>query len=195
MFLIRRPSEAFIQQTIETQSQRPVTYPGTCLGWTKESRCPVGFAKNQWQYIIGQGEEDYHSAKQALNEWRMLNFDWFQLVRHPEFPSQGGTLCTLVRTMGIYSLNVARIVYVEDDSQGHRFSIGYGTLPEYPLSGEERLTVCLDPDTQNVIYEIFSFSRPASWLVQLGSPYVRRVQKKFCTDSSIAMKTVTQGGE
>ncbi len=189
MFLVRRPTEAFIERTIETQSQYAVTYPETCLGWTRESRCPVGFVENQSQSIIGDGEEDYLLAKKVFNEWKMLNFDWFQLVRHPEVPIEGRTLCMLVRTMGLYSINVARIIYVEDDSHGHRFSIGYGTLPAYPISGEERLTVSLDPVTQNVIYEIFSFSRPASWIVRLGSPYVRRVQKKFCHDSSAALKT------
>lgn len=186
LFLLRRPNEAFIQETMESQRDQQLTYPG--VGLTRESGCPAGFRKNQWRAVIGAGEEAFLRAKQALADWRMLNLGWVEVVSAPESIREHAHVCTLARTLGVYTLNVARIVYVDDDDAANRFGFGYGTLPEYALSGEERFTVTYDPATQDVVYEIFSFSRPTSLMVRLGQPFVRRAQRRFCCDSVAAME-------
>jgi uncharacterized protein (UPF0548 family) len=186
LFLLRRPNEAFIQETIESQREKQLTYPG--VGLTRESGCPAGFRENQWRAVIGAGEEVFLRAKDALANWRMLDLGWVEVVSTPDSLVENALVGTLARTLGTYSLNVARIVYVDDEDAGTRFGFGYGTLPEYPLSGEERFTVTYDPTTQDVVYEIFSFSRPTSLMVRLGQPFVRRAQRRFCCDSVAAME-------
>ena len=185
MFLLRRPSDAFIQQVVDAQRNAELTYPSA--GLTRESGCPAGFYENRWQSVIGSGSDQFERAKSAISQWQMLDFGWLEVVSSPETLCENGHVATLVRTLGVYSLNVARIVYVEDESP-HRFGFGYGTLPCYPLSGEERFTINYDVETQQVSYEIFSFSRPAGWLTRLGLPYIRYAQQQFCRDSSAALE-------
>lgn len=106
----------------------------------------------------------------------------------------GAEVAVVVRSAGVYLLNVARIIYLDDKVPSDRpeleawFSFGYGTLPEYPLCGEERFAVTLDRETGDVGYEIFSFSSPIAWYAYVGKPMMIRTQKKFCRDSSLAMQ-------
>ncbi len=185
MFLLRFPSEQFINSSVDSQRNAEFTYLN--VGWTRSSRCPVGFAANQWTAVVAQGGEGFERAKNAFRTYQMLQLGWLRHVGPKEPIQQGSLVCTLARQTGIYSLNVARIVYVDNESP-NRFGFGYGTLPEYPLCGEERFTVEIDENTGEVSYEIFSFSRPKSLLTALGRPIIRGAQRRFCRDSVEAMR-------
>jgi uncharacterized protein (UPF0548 family) len=82
-------------------------------------------------------------------------------------------------------LNSCRIVYVIDEPE--HFGFAYGTLTEHVEIGEERFTVEFHPDTGEVCYDIFAFSRPGSLLIKLGYPYSRYKQKQFAVGSKAAM--------
>jgi uncharacterized protein (UPF0548 family) len=124
-------------------------------------------------------------AKRALAEYRMLRLGWLQPVGRPEPIATDSLVCTLARQGGLYSLNVGRIIYVHDEPG--LFAFGYGTLPEYPVRGEERFSIACVQDTKEVTFEIFSFSRPHSRLMLLARPLLRRIQRRFCTESSAVM--------
>jgi uncharacterized protein (UPF0548 family) len=79
-------------------------------------------------------------------------------------------------------------VYVVDsDDTIKRYGFAYGTLAEHAESGEERFTVEWNRHDDSVWYDILAFSRPNHWLVRLGYPYSRYLQKKFAADSKRAM--------
>ena len=68
-----------------------------------------------------------------------------------------------------------RVVYVVDEPDVRGFA--YGTLPGHPECGEERFAVRYDPNTSAVFAEVTAFSRPATWWVKVGGPFVRAAQR------------------
>lgn len=183
MLLLRRPSADFIASTMRAQRTSPFTYDA--VGWTKEGKVPPGFAVTQRRAKIGGGEGDLQRAKRAVTEYRMLRLGWIEPVCSLEPIAPETLICTLVRQSGLYSLNIGRIIYV-DESDDH-FAFGYGTLPQYPVRGEERFAVALDRGTNEVTFEIFSFSSPQSPLMLPARPFLRQVPQRFCTQSAAAM--------
>ena len=187
MLLWRRPTEEFIARTIRDQRSARFTYEA--VGWTRDASVPAGFAVTRWREVIGRGDGAFERAKRGLSARRMLTLGWLQPAGIPEPIEPDALVCTLARQMGLYSLNVGRIIYVEE-SPG-RFAFGYGTLPEYPVRGEERFSVAIDPATGEVTFEIFSFSRPRAAIMQLAQPLLRRIQRRFCSESAAAMRQAT----
>ncbi len=116
----------------------------------------------------------------------MFDTGWIDLC-WPEAPIQAGsTVAVVARHFGFWSMNVARISYVVDESGAQtRYGFAYGTLAEHAESGEERFLVELLPDG-TVWYDIYAFSRPRG-LASLGYPFARRLQKRFARDSKAAM--------
>jgi len=163
------------------------------IGWTRRSECPVGFAKNQWEAVIGNGEHDFLRAKAAIRNCDMLCLGWMQPVGSDAQIVDGSMVGTLSRKLMMYSLNVNRVVYV-DDQLSSRFGFGFGTTAHHLIIGEERFTVCLDESTGDVTYEIFSFSRPGSLFFRLACPWFRYLQRVFCHDSTLAMHAACQRG-
>ncbi|MFM9058610.1 MAG: DUF1990 family protein [Planctomycetaceae bacterium] len=183
MLLIRKPTAEFIAATMRSQRTARFTYDA--VGWTRERKVPTGFATTRWQAVIGRGEDDLRRAKQVAAELRMLRLGWIEPAGPLEPIAPESLVCTLARQSGMYSLNVGRVIYVDDAADS--FAFGYGTLPEYPIRGEERFAVALDRGTNDVTFEIFSFSTPRSPLMLLARPLLREIQRRFCTQSSAAM--------
>jgi uncharacterized protein (UPF0548 family) len=68
-----------------------------------------------------------------------------------------------------------------------RFGFAYGTLSQHAEGGEERFTVEYHRQSDEVWYDIYAFSRPGHFLVRLGYPYARYLQKRFAVTSKAAM--------
>lgn len=118
----------------------------------------------------------------------MFDLGWVELV-DPKAPIEAGTtVAVLVRSLGLWSLNAARIVYVVDERD--RFGFAYGTLPDHAESGEELFLVTRDAGG-TVTYELRADSRPHQWPARLGYPWVRRLQKRFARCSLQAMQRAT----
>jgi uncharacterized protein (UPF0548 family) len=130
-------------------------------------------------------------AREHLLHCRMLQLNWLEATDSTTPVQEQKLIGTLVHLAGLYSLNVARVVYV-DDKTTDRVQFGYGTLPMYPLSGEERFTVSLDRDSDEVWFEIYSFARPASLLTNIGWPAIRWMQRKFCRDTTALMRQLIE---
>ena len=95
----------------------------------------------------------------------------------------------VAQVMGLWSLNASRIVYVVDDPGPiHRFGFAYGTLPDHIETGEERFLVEWDEASGDVWYDILAFSRPAYAVMRIGTPFIRRVQKRFGRESAAVMR-------
>ena len=135
--------------------------------------------------MIGNGDKDWESAKNAIVSWKMFEMPWVRLC-WPDTPiEEDRNVAILIRHFGFYSLNAARIVYVID--KWDWFGFAYGTLSDHGESGEERFTVRLDREDGDVIYDLYAFSRPNYFSAKLGYPLTRSLQKQFAADSKAAM--------
>jgi uncharacterized protein (UPF0548 family) len=72
-----------------------------------------------------------------------------------------------------------------------RYGLAYGTLPDHAERGEERFTVEFNRADQTVWYDIYAFSRPRL-LARSAYPLSRALQKRFATDSLMAMQKAVQ---
>jgi uncharacterized protein (UPF0548 family) len=108
------------------------------------------------------------------------------------FPRQASTetgtnVAVLIRHLGFWSLNGARVVY-QLDGGDTRFGFAYGTLPNHAEAGEEIFEVALDHTSGAVTYRLRAASRPRAALARLGYPIARVLQARFRRDSARAME-------
>jgi uncharacterized protein (UPF0548 family) len=130
----------------------------------------------------------YESASAALRRWDHFKLGWVD-VWSPETPVEAGEVVAVMgRALGLWWLNCCRIVYVVNETGPIRkFGFAYGTLPGHVESGEERFVIEWNQGDNSVWYDILAFSRPSQVLIRLGSPIVRRMQKRFGRDSAAAV--------
>ena len=186
MWSIPRPSAARIAAAIRDQSPRPVSYAE--VGRSDGGDAPPGFDLDHNRLLLGHGEPAFRAACDALRAWRMFPAPW-TAIEPPGAPIATGTVVAmLAHSLGLWWLNTCRIVYVVDEeSPIRRFGFAYGTLPRHVEKGEERFTVEWLAD-DSVWYDIRAFSRPRYWMVRLGYPIARALQRRFVRDSKAAMQ-------
>jgi uncharacterized protein (UPF0548 family) len=192
MLSLRRPSTETIREFLATQSKLGFTY--TAVGATA-SQPPADFTVDHTRIEVGEGEEVFMKAKAALGTWEQFHLGWME-VWSPETPIKTGeAVAVIARSLGLWSLNACRIVYVVDEPGTiSRYGYANGTLHDHAGTGEERFLVEWDRSSGEVWYDILAFSRPHQLLTHLGHPYVRRVQKRFARESAAAMlKAVGDG--
>ena len=199
MYSLTRPTSSEIGHYLKQQSQQAFSCPD------------VGASRNVWanydqnlssRYIIdhnrvllGSGEKIFEQGKIALKSWEMFQLDWVELLWRETPIEVGSTVGIMVQQLGIWSLNVCRIIYIlEENGSTERFGFAYGTLPDHGLCGEERFVVewCHSNDT--VWYDLLAFSRPNQWLTRIGGWYVRKLQRRFGAGSLQAMKKAVLSG-
>jgi len=183
MIRIVRPSPEVIARFLDRQRGQPFTYPDP--GSSRTGEPPPGFVVDHRRCELGQGEPAFATAKVAIREWAMFRLGWVEICRPLPSIKTGTAVAVLARFAGVWWLNACRIVYLIDEPR--RFGFAYGTLPDHAESGEERFTVEWREDGA-VWYDLYAFSRPASWLVRLGYPMARRLQKRFGAGSLAAMQ-------
>lgn len=124
----------------------------------------------------------------------MFALPWVELC-WPKTPIEpGACVAVLIRALGLWSLNPARIVYVVDEAgPPARYGFAYGTLPGHAEKGEERFLV-EHHDDGAVVYDLRAFSRPGHPLTALGYPYARRLQERFALGSLAAMGRAVEAG-
>ncbi|KAL4431037.1 hypothetical protein ABPG75_006293 [Micractinium tetrahymenae] len=72
--------------------------------------------------------------------------------------------------------------------KGRRYAFAHTTLEGHTIKGEERFSVAWNQDDDSVWYEIYTLSRPASWVTTLAHMLLRAYQRKFAQDSMAAMQ-------
>ena len=185
MFLAFRPSAADIRKFIESASRSDLSYQEQGATATN---APAGFNIDHNRILIGNGNDVFASAKDAIRAWKMFDTGWTTIYPENAEIETGQTVAILVRIFGIWSLNAARIVYTIDASGPiSRFGFAYGTLADHAEIGEERFSVEFDGETGDVWYDLYAFSRPGHPLARLGYPFSRMLQRRFAADSLTAM--------
>ncbi len=186
MLLLRRPTTQTIQGFLAAQARHTLTY--SAVGATLTTP-PAGYVVNHTRVRLGAGEQVFAAARSALEHWRQFRLGWAEAVP-PDTPIQKGrVVAILARSLGLWWLSACRIVAVIDDDDGSvkRFGFAYGTLPDHVGSGEELFRIEWDRHDDSVWYDILAFSRPHHFLVRLGYPWMRHVQRRFGRDSAASM--------
>ena len=174
MFFLRKPNAAAIHRILEDPSLRPTYRPGEFTLHTDQNRALLGV-------------NCFAAAKEEIRRWTMFDIGWVELWRRtPGAPlRQGETVAPLIRHLGFWSANPARVGPLIDEPR--RFGFSYTTLTGHAECGEERfLVVWLE--SGEVWYSLRAASRPKHLLTWLGYPVTRALQKQFAQDSMRAMQ-------
>jgi uncharacterized protein (UPF0548 family) len=191
MFLMRRPSNAEIDRFLDRSHTLPLSYGPT--GIVRHGS--VVDRLDEQVVTIGHGEVDFERARVALAGWQHFDIGWVEAF--PKQPSidAGTDVAVLIRHLGFWSLNGARVLYRLGGTDGPAaFGFAYGTLSNHAESGEELFEVFVEPDSGDVKYRIRAVSWPQSAVTRIGQPIVRFLQARFRRDSAAAMKRATSAG-
>jgi len=181
MFLLTEPSADQVRRFIESQRDRPFSYPE--VGATAGT-IPNGYTVDHSRLKLGSGLNTFDCAVAALKDWKQFDLGWVQIVPERTPLAVGETVGVRVKHFGFWSLNACKVIYFVDEGPPIRkFGFAYGTLPAHAESGEERFTIEWHAADNTVWYDILAFSRPGSTLVKLGLPLARFLQKRFVTNS------------
>jgi uncharacterized protein (UPF0548 family) len=178
----RRPGAARVSRYLDEQRGLPVTYGA--VGATNGGAAPAGFVLDHNRQRLGRGEAVFARACEDLRRWRMFPAPWTVIEPEGAPIAKDEVIAVIIHVLGLWWMNAARIVYVIDEPR--RFGFAYGTLPGHVERGEERFLVeWLEND--EVWYDLRAFSRPRYWMVRLGKPIARRLQRRFARASKAAM--------
>jgi uncharacterized protein (UPF0548 family) len=193
MWFLRRPSTQHLEQIRSRYEALLLTYPE--VGCTR-GQAPPGYVVDDYRVRLGQGAAVFERAKQALRTWAMLRLAWLEPCWPDAQVQEGVLIGTLTRMLGVWLVNVCRIVYVINE-QGpvSRYGFAYGTLPGHVECAEEQFLVAWDPANDSVWYAIRAISRPGGWLSRLAYPLARRLQRRFGRDSPRALANEVYASE
>ncbi|HXG67416.1 MAG TPA: DUF1990 domain-containing protein [Blastocatellia bacterium] len=191
MFLLKEPSADQVRRFLASQHDLPFSYPEV---GASQHQSPSGYNIDHNRIRLGEGEETFSRAMQAIQRWKMFDVGWIRLL-WPDAPMKiGAMVAVLVRHYGFWSLNACRIVYlIDEDGPARWYGFAYGTLPDHGERGEERFSVEWHHGDDSVWYDLFAFSRPAHLLSRVGYPLTRALQKRFARDSKQAMHNAVNG--
>jgi uncharacterized protein (UPF0548 family) len=190
VFLMRRPSTAEIGQFLDRSHNLPLSY-----GPTGIVRHASNIDRLDEQVVtIGHGEADFERARLALASWKHFDIGWTEAFPDQTSIEAGTDVAVLIRHLGFWSLNGARVVYhVGGTDDRAAFGFAYGTLTNHAESGEELFEVFIDGQSGHVMYLIRAVSWPQSALTRIGQPIVRFLQARFRRDSADAMRRAISG--
>ena len=105
------------------------------IGLVRESRADRRFDE-QVSHRHGPG---FERARSALATWQHFDIGWVEPFPRQASIDPGTIVAVLIRHLGFWSLNGARVLYRVDGAGGRRaaFGFGYGTLTNHAESGEE----------------------------------------------------------
>jgi uncharacterized protein (UPF0548 family) len=185
MLFVRRPTDQEVRVFLATRE--PMSFSYSEVGRTR-STPPAGYRINRMRTLLGTGAEVHTRAVSALLCWRLLAVGGLELFPK-DLPAQPQTnVALLSRHFGLWSLDFCRVIYVleaQSESNGaiERTGFAYGTLPGHAVCGEEIFSIERNIVTNEVWYDIFSFSRPANLLIRLAGPLARSAQRQFASAS------------
>jgi uncharacterized protein (UPF0548 family) len=185
LFTFVKPTGRQLRALIERNKDAPFSY--AAVGATRDGSIPPGYKVDRNRIRLGSGREVLAKAQQALRSWDMFDLGWVSTFPRRVDIQPGAVIAVVVSHFGFWSVNVSRIVFVENCS-----GFAYGTLEEHAESGEEKFTVSLDQTDGSVWYDILAFSKPNHALARIGYPLSRILQKRFARDSMATMAGLTE---
>jgi uncharacterized protein (UPF0548 family) len=180
LFTLKRPSDHQLLTLIKRNKDAPFSYPA--VGASRSGPVPPGYNVDRNRIRLGSGQDVFAKAQRALRSWAMFDLSWVSVFPRDVKIQAGALVAVIVSHFGFWSVNLSRIVYVENPC-----SFAYGTLGEHAESGEERFSITLNAIDGSVWYDVLAFSKPNHVLAKAGYPLSRILQKRFASDSMAAM--------
>lgn len=192
MMRFTAPSEAELRAWSAAMGSERFTYPE--VGATRNLSAarfapPRGFQFDRRRTRLGDGDEVFEAAVDAVLHGRMFPSGWFRAALPPRAIAEGDVFAIAARCGGLWWANAARVVYVLDERDDgiRRSGFAYGTLPAHVERGEERFVVEQHADG-SVWYDLAAFSRPRHPLVWATYPLARHMQERFRRASAAALQ-------
>jgi uncharacterized protein (UPF0548 family) len=190
MFRLRKPDEQLLKQVRERYRDVPLTY--TEVGCSRNAETP-GYVLDHYRVRLGSGRGAFERARQAILDWRVFRLGWVEPCWLDAPVKEGTLVATQARVFGLWTINVARIVFVVDEEGPVScYGFAYGTLPGHVECGEEQFLVEWHQADDSVWYDIRAVSRPGGWLTRLAYPLTRRLQRRFGHDSLQAVASAVR---
>jgi uncharacterized protein (UPF0548 family) len=148
---------------------------------------------------VGTGRDAYNTAVSALLNWRHFAFDW-AFTNAPSI-KKNASVVVIAQSLLLWSMNPLRITALEKNKKvinnpggGGRqqkwcqTSFTHTTVSGHQISGEERFTVEWNKGNDSVWYEVYTISKPATFIATLAQPLLRFYQRQFVAQSIKAIK-------
>lgn len=137
------------------------------VGSTRYDETPAGYHRLEHRARLGEGDEVFRRAGEALLAWRM------QPLAGVPFTTDGPAAVGVNALGRLGPLPIpCRVVWTVDEPD--RIGFAYGTLQGHPESGEESFVVTRKSD--GIYFTVTAYSRPAAWYARLGGPATRLMQ-------------------
>ncbi len=175
MYRLARPDDAALQSLLDHARVAPHNYPE--VGLSRGDEAPLGYWPNRGQATL---PVPFDRACDALLSLQMFDLGWLRAVGRV---AVGEPVAVTTRVYGLWTAQACRVIYVERSEARLRW--GYGTVAGHAMAGEERFELRREGDT--VLYEVFSYSRPATLFSRLVLPLVRPLQRRFAIGSATRM--------
>ena len=152
---------------------------------------PDGYTHDVRSGVVGRAvpndtEAAWELAKSRLRAWAQFDIPWVRMYRKDTPIAEGEVVAFASRQLGLWALNVCRIVYVIDES--HRFGFAYGTLEGHAVSGEECFLLSRSEGSDEIRFEVRKFSRLDHPVVRLAGAAARAVQARFSREAIEALR-------
>ncbi|MFD7463021.1 MULTISPECIES: DUF1990 family protein [unclassified Streptomyces] len=167
-------------------SQGDFTYED--VGGTREPGfCPPGFRPLHVRTRLGEGEDVFRRAAEAVCTWGMHRAMGVGIEASAERAAPG--VDVTVTLAGVVKAP-CRVVWTVDEPR--RAGWAYGTLPGHPECGEESFVVDRTGDG-TVWLTVSAFSRPASWYAKAGGPATRGLQHAYARRCGKVLRQLSAG--
>jgi uncharacterized protein (UPF0548 family) len=180
--------DAAITQAISLPNQGAEWFDS--VGRLKERSIPFGYAHDFASLQVGIGKAVFAAAQNALAEWKQFDLGWVRVANAEAVVGLDQIVAVEVQVLGLWSLNLSRIVQVMDTPA--RFGFVYATTALHVEQGEECFLLDFDPQTESVIYRLEAVSRPRNIFAKLAYPFTRAMQHRFAGESLMRMRDVVQ---
>ncbi|WP_432137905.1 MULTISPECIES: DUF1990 family protein [unclassified Streptomyces] len=144
------------------------------VGATREPGfCPPGFHPMLVRTRIGEGEDVFRRAADAVQTWEMHRALGVGVEATADRAAEGVEVTVV---LGGVIKAPCRVVWTV--AEHRRAGWAYGTLPGHPECGEEAFVVQRTGDG-TVWLTVSAFSRPAKWYAKAGGPATRGLQHAY----------------
>jgi len=173
MFVRRTPGPEKLRDLWSTACRSPLSYRE--VGATAGGELPYGYNHDRYEITLDGGPDPFSTAVDALRRWEMHTRSGLSVFPDGVSLAVDQTILVIIRQGPVATIAPCRVVSLIDEVD--RFGFAYGTLPGHPEQGEEAFVVERGDDGV-VRFAVTAFSRPRGWLVRLGGPLSRRIQKR-----------------
>lgn len=208
-------SQKVVDKTIKRKREAQFNHQFAGASCT-DAEAPKSFRILNESLIVGHGLKDFHRASTFMFSFEMVNqMPWANVVISSDTEKAsitvGTVLCTLIKCYrSVWTLNPVRICHISRTSEDEKIlgkgasrlregaklvdQIAYSTIDGHLISGEERFRVSL-MSNDDVVFDIYSFTKGAGAIGTIAMPFIRPIQGAFFRDVTLCMQKIMNSGK